>query len=146
MAVISITDAVVKMDATEGGAVADYSSEIISGTLETTRNNTPHYTFGSAAAKVSVGRYTGTLTIVVEANTTASSLHGVLSTMAVDASPSARSFEVYAPTTASGSHKYTFEAHLTAYTLVNSDAGGNGVATHQATFAIDGTITHTVVT
>lgn len=146
MAVISITDAVIKMDSTEGGSLTDYSSEIISGVLETTRTNTPHYTFGSPAAKVSVGRYTGTLRFVVEANTGASSLHGVISTMALDGSPTARSFEVYEPSTAAGSHKYAFEAYSVGYPLLNSDAGGSGVATHEATFAIYGEITYTVVT
>ena len=146
MPVISITDAVVRMDSTEGGTLSDYSSEVISGTLETTRNNTPHYTFGSPAARVSVGRYMGTLTMLVEANTGAASLHGVLSTMALDSSPTARTFEISTPNASAGSHKYTFEAHLTGYPLVNSDAGGNGVATHQATLAIYGEITYTVVT
>ena len=145
MARINITQAVVKMDASEGGSLTDYSNEVMRGTLDTTRTNTKHFTFGVAAGVVSVGKYGGTLTMTIESGTTSTSLHGIFSVMATDSSPTARSFEVFIPDTTTGSHKYAFEGALTNYQLVNADAGGNGVQMHDATIEVEGVITHTVV-
>jgi hypothetical protein len=145
---INISEALIKMDATEGGAVNDYSNEIMRATLDTTRTNSRHYTFGSGSGLVTVGKIGGTLTLTVEGNTGASSLLGVLNTMMTDTSPNTRSFEVYLPnaTASSGSQKYTFEAHIVSLQMANADAGGNGVSMHEATFEVDGAITFTNVT
>jgi hypothetical protein len=136
------------MDATEGGAVNDYSNEIMRATLDTTRTNSRHYTFGSGSGLVTVGKLGGTLTMTVEGNTGSTSLLGVLNTMMTDGSPTTRSFEVYLPnaTASSGSQKYTFEAHIVNLKMANADAGGNGVSMHDATFEVDGAITFTNVT
>ena len=145
---INISEALIKMDATEGGAVNDYSNEIMRATLDTTRTNSRHYTFGSGSGLVTVGKIGGTLTLTVEGNTGSSSLLGVLNTMMTDTSPNTRSFEVYLPnaTASSGSQKYTFEAHIVSLQMANADAGGNGVSMHEATFEVDGAITFTNVT
>ena len=145
---INISEALIKMDSTEGGTVTDYSNEIMRATLDTTRTNSRHYTFGLVSGLVTVGKLGGTLTLTVEGNTGSTSLLGVLNTMMTDTSPTTRSFEVYIPnaTAASGSQKYVFEAHLVNLQMANADAGGNGVAMHEATFEVDGAITFTNVT
>lgn len=147
MARTSINAGAVKMDASEGGALTDYSNEIITATLTIPRKNSTHHTLGLPGGVVVVGKYSGTLQITYEAGTTATALHNLISVMATDSTPSARSFEVGTPDLSNtGSLKFAFEAHLVNAEAVKVDAGGDGVQILSATFEIEGAITQTVIT
>ena len=56
---IDIGSALIKIDVTEGGALTDYSAEIISGTLSLSRGNSKHKTLGGTGAFVTVGSQRG---------------------------------------------------------------------------------------
>jgi len=148
MAKIDIGSALIKIDPTEGGAnAADYSSEIISGTLTLTRGNSKHKTLGGTGAFVTVGDIEGSVSIVVEANTGATALASVLGSWISDNTPTARSLEISTPnSTDVGAQKYTFEAFLVSLTPVEADANGTGVMRLAAQFESDGAITFANVT
>ena len=144
---IDIGSALIKIDVTEGGALTDYSAEIISGTLSLTRGNSKHKTLGGTGAFVTVGDIEASVSIVVEANTGSNKLASVLGAWISDTTPTARSFEISTPnSTDSGAQKYTFEAFLTSFTPVEADANGTGVMRLAAQFESDGAITFANVT
>ena len=145
MAQLAQHDAVVSMDASDGGSLTDYSSDIQTVNLSGTYNGSQYHTVDGIDAKALVGGRAYTCEITYLNDPTASELADVMrdwfngSSKAVD-----RSVQIQIPDATSGSLQIAFEA-LPGGTidLANIVAGSGEAQTLTVQLNVNGAITIT---
>lgn len=147
MASYSGHQGLIKMDVTAGAtAVTDISSGVTGFDFTVNRNMAQHHTLGGDWQRTTVGGITTTFNITAEVDSSATSAHAYLSSAAIEATGAvSRTFELYIPSAATGSIKWSGEGFVQGGANVSAKAGDG--AAQIGTFAImtDSTWTKAVV-
>lgn len=147
MASYSGHQGLIKMDVTAGAtAVTDISGGITGFDFTVNRNIGQHHTLGGNWQRATVGGITTTFSITAEVDATTNSAYSVLTAAATEAVGTAsRTFELYVPSAATGSIKWSGEGFVQGGANVSAKAGDG--APQVATFAVitDSTWTMAVV-
>lgn len=143
---MSLHVGVFKMDATPAAtALTNYQDQVISCNLITDKNMGQHHTIGSFWAKATEGGGRWQVDLEVEVRAEANSLHAILR----DAHEAGGDYtvELYAPTEAATSVKYTGEAKVGGLNPALPITGGSGdVKKASLTLMGNGALVDSVIT
>lgn len=143
---ISETLGVVKLDKA-AGTLVDISTFLNTATLTINTTAGTYYTLGGTYASAVDGKKTWSVELdcYLSTATDESEAYDLLMTWLTAASPGARSFEGYTPSTASGSLKFSGEVRVQGGTALALNAGGNMPQRFRTTLIGDGTLTKATV-
>lgn len=148
MTTVSQHQAKVLMDVTAGAtALTDISAGVTAVSFAPTKAVGVHHTFGNDWQQATVGGITTSFSISARVDTTATTAYAYLSGAVTEALGTAsRTFEIYAPSNATGNIKWAGEGYVSGGDNLNATAGAGDAMV--ATFSIitDGTWAKSVAT